>query len=480
VCKKRKTLVHRDGFKSYSLKNIVKTLGLDDVGKGDIDYSIFSKTVWTPEEQALIVKYLKQDLLLTYKLWKYMVARFEPFAEFLSEKDASRYKHITASSGSYAYKVICKMTGMLEEYNDAEDKPSKFVGGFVSVPVTESARGTIVALDFASLYPSMFIQFNLYSHTCECCKDSEKFSGNSMFSVTGKYCVKRQGIIEQTLMRLYSLRMHYKKLKDSREGVVKIIINTMYGISGSPVFHSLYNLNTAKDCTGLGQQCIKYARKELSNAGYTVLYSDTDSAYILLPEGKTLTDIKEFSRSISNTLSENTVFPWKEFDFKIDEVIKYICFFKGHGDTLNKKHYLYVTNDDKLVLKGISLVQCTCSRLSLLIFENELRQRIISGLECKFEESFIRGLILKYLAEDVSLAACQFNVKGPYTSKTSIQSQIYEMLGSGEHYLVKNHVGGAGKKVKYCTLKDAKNLRLEDIDISVFLSELSPFIKEVN
>lgn len=476
VCKKRPALMNKEGFKSFSLRNIIKTLNLDDVGKGDIDYEIFQRTEWTTEEKEQIIKYLKQDLLLTAKLWKYMVARFTPFADFLNEKDVQRYKHITSSSGAYAYKVICNLAGIEEKYNDTTAE-EKFIGAYVSTPEIESAKGIIVNLDFASLYPSSFIQFNLYSHSCTCCTDEEKFRGNTIFKTTGSYCTKKQGKIEETLKQLYQLRKQYKANKDNREYVVKIIINTMYGISGSPAFANLYNLNTAQDCTALGQQCIKWARQTLIDSGFQVLYSDTDSAYVLVPEGKTVEDIKECARYISQTLSENTPFPWSEFNFKVDDVLKYICFSKNDAGGFNKKHYLYITQDDKLVLKGIRIVRGDCSQLSVNLYEEILKNQIVENCNCKFDEDYIKFLIFEYLTQDMSLAAKTVNIKDSYACETSLQNQICKAFGPGEHHLIKNYKIGVGKKVKYCTIDEALKLNIDDLDIDSFLSELQIFIK---
>jgi DNA polymerase elongation subunit (family B) len=408
-----------------------------------------------------------------------MVDRFTPFADFLNAKDVSRYKHITSSSGSYAYKVICNMAGLEEIYNDYNiEEDEKFKGASVIEPTVESATGLVVDLDFASLYPSTFIQFNLYSHDCTCCTEEEKFAGNAVFKVRGKYCAKEQGVIENVIKRLYQMRKEFKKNKDNREYVVKIIINVMYGISGNRAFANLYKLDTASDCTGLGQQQIKYARKRLEQGGYKLLYSDTDSAFVLVPTDKTINDLKVFARQICEEIKSNVPFPWEEFDFKIDATIKYICFFKGKGDSLNMKNYLFVDTDNNLQVTGLQVIKKNCSKLSVEIFEKELKHQIIANLDCKFDKTYIVGLIKEYLTKDISLAAVAFNVKKDYKSKTSIQNQIYEMFGEGEHLLIKNYKVGTGKSIKYCKIEEAVKLKLSDLDIDIFMSELGPFIKK--
>ena len=83
---------------------------------------------------------------------------------------------------------------------------------------------------------------------------------------------------------MFLLRKEYKKQGDPKEYAIKILLNSLYGLSGTPVFKQLYNYNTASDCTAIGRQSLIHARTEFLNAGYEVLYSDTDSVYIQVPE----------------------------------------------------------------------------------------------------------------------------------------------------------------------------------------------------
>lgn len=480
VCKRRTTIIKADGFDSFKLRNIVKELKLDDEGgKGEIDYKIFMKDDWSIEEKEQIVKYTKQDLLITYKLWHYMTERFKDFTQFIPEKDVLKYKHITSSSGGFAYKAICKITGLQELYGSNTDH-EVFKGAFVSSPSQESAKGLIVCLDFASLYPFCMLQGNLYSDKCECCSKEERWHGGDFFKVSGYYCSKTQGLVEQTIKQLYLKRKEYKKTKDSREYVLKIILNSLYGISGNESFISLYSQTAAPDCTALGRRCINYARGVLSGEGFTVLYSDTDSAYVLVPPNKTLDNLMDVSRAITEFLSSQFPFGWKEeFTFKIDEIIKYIHFFKDDEEGYKKKMYLYVNKDNKLVIKGLKVIKLDCSELSTRIFEEILKPLIIKELDCKFNKKFIEEHIRRLLKEDLSLGLKRFNIKDKYDSESSIQEQIRRVYGSGEIKLIKNKVLGVGKAGKYCTLEEAKTLRFEDLDFEVYLKELEPFLKDV-
>lgn len=481
IIRKRPLLFNKDGFESFKLKYIVEALGLYEKGKGDIDYTIFFKLPeeWSDDDIQSIIKYLKQDLNSTQKLFEFAIKKFEPFAEFIEEKDARRYKHITTTAGSYAYKVICKMTGLEESYSDAPDNDEKFKGAFVSVPSVESATGTVVVLDFKSLYPFMIIQGNLYSHDCKCCKREEKWHGNvNLPGIKGYYCSKVQGIIEEKLKILFLKRQEFKRNKDVREAAMKIVINSLYGITGNPRFLQLYDLNTAEDCTYSGQQAIKYARKRLNEMGYNVLYSDTDSAYVQVPSNRSLFDLQLLATDIAKNIASWFPFPWyEEFEFKVDDILQYIHFFPNDKGDFLKKNYLYITNENKLVIKGLQIKKLTCSKLSRKIFDEDLHDKIIENLNCKFDKKYITELIENYLRHDLSLGLKRFNAKSEYNEDTSLWSQISKVYGEGEHELIKNKRIGVGKKVKYCTLDEAKNLQYSDLDINVYLDELSPFIK---
>jgi len=481
IFKKRQSVITAKPFSNFKLKTIVKELGLDTEGdKGVIDYNIFKKRPeeWTEQEKEEIQKYTKQDLLLTAKCWEYLKKRFEPFKEFLSQRDVDNYKYINTSMGHYTYKVICNQCEIMEEY-DFDTEHKKYEGAFVQAPRKESVRGKVLCFDFYSLYPMMVVHANLFSHSCKCCDPEEKWDGGTFFKVKGKYCKKRQGRIEEFVKKMFLLRKEYKAKKDEREQVVKIIINSLYGISGSPIFKSLYNINTAQDCTALARQCIKYTMGRFETSGYISLYSDTDSVYVEIPDGKSEKECIELSHSISKELSNNFSFPWDEFNLKLECKITYINFFKDSEEGFKKKHYLYVTDEGKIVIKGLQIIKKDSSAMSKLIFSKYIKDGIKNELNCKYEKKDVLDWIYNELANNRPLAAKQFSVKSQenYKNTTSIQSMITAKYGEGEHLLVKNRRIGVGKGTKYCTIEEANTLNIHDIDIDGFVQELSPFIK---
>lgn len=477
IFKKRQAVISKKPFSNFKLKTIVKELSIDEEGKGEIDYSIFQKKTWTEQEREEIVKYLKQDLNLTAKCWEWLKHKFEPFKEFMSYSDVQNYKHINTSMGAYTYKVICHLCKLPEEY-DFDTEKVDYEGAYVRKPIKEFVRGNVLCFDFASLYPMMYVHANLFSHHCKCCNDQTRWDGGIHFNIKGRYCKREQGQIEHLIKKFFLLRKEYKKNKDDREQVVKIIINSLYGVSGSPIFKSLYNLNTAQDCTALGQQCIKYAIGKFETNGYICLYTDTDSVYVEIPEGKTEHDCIELSKQISKDLSNFFPFPWEEFNLKLECKIKYIAFFKDGSGEYKKKHYLYVTEDDKLTVKGLPIVKKDCSKLSKHIFTKYIKGFIKEKHKHKFSKSEIDKFIKDELELDKSLLHKQFSIKPKdhYKNNTSIQALIFDKYGEGEHHLIRNKKIGVGKGVKYCSPKEAAHLHFTDFDLSGVYKELDAFI----
>jgi len=477
VYKKRAPLIRSGGFKSYSLKNIVKEIGLPSDGKGDIDYKIFLKDEWTKKEYDEIYAYLRQDLVVTRELWDYLILKFDNLKEFLNKRDQNNYKHITSSTGAYGYKVICHSLGLKEEYIDS-DESTPYEGAYVMTPKKEAIRGDVLYLDFASLYPMLYVHSNLFSSKCDCCTPEEKWQGNDMFEINGKYCSKKQGKMEELIKKFYLQRNEYKKVKDPRQFAIKIILNSLYGSSSKQSFKHLYSKYTASDCTSLARQSIGYAIKQLESHGYSPVYADTDSCIVEL-NGKSKEECLKLAKKISKDISNSLPFPWEEFDFKLEDVLDYIQFFKDKKGKLIKKNYIYINKAGKMTIKGMDIIKRNCSELGQQIFKNNLKPQILEKKDCLFTKEYIDGLITEYINANKLIIAKRFNIKDTeYKSKTSIYSLIKDKYGPGEIMMIKNKNIGAGKGVKYCSLEEANDLTLSDLDLEDIYKEMSPFIKD--
>lgn len=327
-----------------------------------------------------------------------------------------------------------------------------------------------------SAYPHAMFQCNLYSHCKNCTPNcNKKYSGNNMWSLRGIYCGKDSGKIETTIKNLYLLRKKYKLEKDPREFALKIILNTIYGLLGNPHFKNVYNIDSASDCTLLVREWVKLGRKMFADAGYNVIYSDTDSIF-LEDKNNDLERVREIKDNIIATIKTNVPSPSETFNMSIESGITGIWFFPDETGEYKKKNYVYIINGDVKVV-GLPIIKSNSSLLCKKVFDF-LKPDIIKNNDIKFQKSHIAGIIEQELKKYPNIVATEFHVKAPkmYESKTCISFLIAEKYGAGRHMLIKNKRIGIGKGVKYCSLEEAKQLSLNDLDLDRIWNELAPFI----
>ncbi len=90
-------------------------------------------------------------------------------------------------------------------------------------------------------------------------------------------------------------------LLDLQQNVLKVIMNTYYGVSGYARFR-LYDREIGSAVTSVGRAIIQHTRDVITGMGYTVLYGDTDSCMIQVPPGD-LDAIIRASRTMEETLN---------------------------------------------------------------------------------------------------------------------------------------------------------------------------------
>lgn len=243
-----------------------------------------------------------------------------------------------------------------------------------------------------------------------------------------------------------------------------------------------------------------------------ILVHNTDSWYIIDPfnnKEKMLAIKDKLVKDIKATLP----FPDETFDAGIDDEIKYMFFFKGDKNTMKspkdldfenfmadeddrinclknflKKNYIYVTKDDRVIVKNLGIRKKSTSKLTRTIFWQYLVPKIVEKGEVKFSKTFLTNLINTLLEKDITLASLRKEV-GPFsqyrdTSPTSLPAQISQKYGSGIHFVIPNTrmIGvGKSKSKRYCTIEEFKerNLNISNIDLTNVYKELEYFTKPV-
>jgi DNA polymerase elongation subunit (family B) len=467
-------------LKNFTLKNIIEELKLDkDIGsKGDIDYHIFQKDDWTPEELSEIKKYLKQDIDLTMLLFQWYNEQFKPLKKFLPKKEQDNLLYLKSSLAVLAYNIICNKAGLPVEFGEKTVSTQSFEGGHHIENKKELITGNIIEVDFTSAYPHAIMQGNL----CSPAKEGEEgWDGDKYYKLDGKYNNKQQGKVELALKDIFLERLKAKKEKDiPKDKSYKIIINSFYGTLGNPVFKSIYNRNSVSDTTSIVRTWLKKLAKTLNEAGYECLYGFTDSVFVLVPPPLTKETLLYQINSFIKDATSHISFPMDTFKMGVEEEIKMIWF-------VAKNCYLFVTKNNEVKYKS-TLLNTNTPPAVMKLFETYMKPIIISKLDIPFTKKELEAQIKNLLEIDLGLGAQEYKVNEltEYKVKTSLQYQISQRYGQGRHSLIPNRKGigiGLSKNTKriaglrYCTIGEFKEagLKTNDIDLTHLLSHLKPF-----
>lgn len=448
-------------FKNFKLRTVVETLGLEQL-KGEINFKVFQKRM-DEEETKKAIEYLIGDLRATHGLFRYLDKYFASFKDFLKEEDKEMYNHFACNTGTFVYKFLCHHLGIEEKYG--EKIKTNYPGGYVMQPRVEYEEGRIYCFDFNSLYPHIMMMANLFK------KKADGWDGG-IFQLKGRYDQEEWGEVSRELSTLYKMRQKLKKAKDPKQYVLKIIINTIYGLTGNSVFVNFYDTNTAADCTKIGRELTKMARDKFEERGYKVLYCDTDSVYLRDTKEDKL-ELFKAKDEIVESLKRLFPFPQETFDMGVDYEIKRIAFFK-------KKLYMFQTDDNKVVVKGLPIIKDNATPLSYKVFEMYIKPDFIKTGKYKFEFRELKDWCYELLEKNISLIGKSFNLKSLdyYKNDCNIYYQLSKKYGDGIRVFIPNFKEGPGKSVQYIPIEEAGKLKITDISIRSSLQELDYFCSE--
>ncbi len=237
-------------------------------------------------------------------------------------------------------------------------------GAYVKLP-EPGIYENIVVFDFRGLYPSIICSYNIDP-------DRMDKKGESFESPTGaKFLKEPVGLIPDVLEGLIDRRMKVKmKLKGLEKGstaynkayatsyALKILANSFYGYLGY-ARSRWYNRQCAESVTAWGRQHIKELEKKAEEAGFRVLYMDTDSVFLLLGD-KGKKEALAFLHSVNKDLPGKMELELEDF------YTRGVFVSKKHQKeaTGAKKKYAMLSEDGSIKIRGFELVRRDWSRVA--------------------------------------------------------------------------------------------------------------------
>jgi DNA polymerase-2 len=156
-------------------------------------------------------------------------------------------------------------------------------GGFVmdSVP---GLYTNVLVLDFKSLYPSIirtFLVDPLGLAAGAMRPESETIAG-----FEGARFSRTEHILPGVIESLWAARDRAKERRDvPLSRAIKILMNSFYGVLGTPACR-FYDARLATSITRRGHEVLRESRRVLEARGSTVIYGDTDSLFVRMPEDR--------------------------------------------------------------------------------------------------------------------------------------------------------------------------------------------------
>ena len=225
-------------------------------------------------------------------------------------------------------------------------KGKKYQGAIVITPKA-GIWWNVHVMDFASLYPSLIKVRNLSYETINCphqdCQD------NIVPGTTHWVCSKKQGFMSALVGFIRDVRVNWFKPKTKDDSLpvrvrsqynviqasLKVLINAAYGVFGAEYF-SFYCPPVAESTAALARFAISKTKEYCETVlGLQVIYGDTDSVFLLNPSDEAVKRLKEWSREEL------------QVDLGTDYVFRYVVLSE------RKKNYFGVTNDGKIIVKGL-------------------------------------------------------------------------------------------------------------------------------
>ncbi len=281
--------------------------------------------------------------------------------------------------------------------NIYETKEEQIKGAYVM----ESKPGIydyILVLDFKSLYPTLMITFNIDPYDFV----GKKKGKNYVCAPNGACFRNNDGILPKIIKDIMEHRAEAKKRKNEIASfALKTLLASFYGALGSPACR-FFSMDMANAITAFARSTIKETAQLIELEGYEVIYSDTDSIFVV-SRANSLDDANKIGKKIQKRVNEyyKKIIP-KKYNRKSYLELEYEkCYIKFLMPMLRgsekgaKKRYvglLKQNGKEKLDFIGLEFVRRDWTELSKT-FQLQLLDLIFHNKNVKnFVKTFVSDL----------------------------------------------------------------------------------------
>lgn len=313
-------------------------------------------------------------------------------------------------------------------------RKKSYIGGYVKEP-RPGLFEDLVVFDFRSLYPTIIITHNIDPAMldCDCCSSEEASTAPELGY---NFCQRRRGFIPETLRELVKSRAKLKREMSqydeesreyqsiyNRQWALKIIANSFYGMFGYARAR-WYSKECAESVTSFGRHYIKDTIEMAKEEGFEVIYGDTDSLHCRL-DGKSREEVNDFLNKVNENLPGI-------MELELEEFYK-------RGVFVTKKRYAMVSEDDKIVVKGLEFVRRDWASLAKRTQEGVL-EAILRDASPEKAAKAIRETTKAIKMEEVDLDDLVIH--------TQLKKPIEEYKSRGPHVAAAERLRAMGEEVE--------------------------------
>lgn len=346
-------------IKIKKLENVAEFLG-KRIEIADIEAKDIYK-YWTSGNKQKVFDYARQDVVHTYLIAQELLPMHYELSKMirLPLDDVSRIGR--------GKQVDWLLLSEAKKLGELAPNPPEIAESYEGAFVLEPARGlheNVVCLDFASMYPSIMIAFNISPDTLGCRDDCyvapevghrfRKQPDGFFKRILTMLIQKRREIKSE--MKKYDIDSPEYRLLDIKQQTLKVLTNSFYGYMGWSSAR-WYCRECAEATTAWGRHFIKLSAKIASEFGFEVLYGDTDSIFIKKPglSGKKLEiEIEKLIEKLSEELP---------IQIEVDEYYDAIFF-------VEKKRYAGLSHNGRLIVKGLEVRRGDWCELAKIVQKN--------------------------------------------------------------------------------------------------------------
>ncbi|QRV15551.1 DNA polymerase elongation subunit [Haloterrigena salifodinae] len=303
-----------------------------------------------------------------------------------------------------------------------QEAGEEYEGGAVFEPIT-GVKENVTVLDLKSLYPMCMTTINASPETKV---DPEEYDGETYVAPIGDdeihFRKEPDGVMREMITELLAEREEKKSLRneyepgsleyeqyDRQQGAVKVIMNSLYGVSGWEQFR-LYDKEAASAITATGREVIEFTETAANELDFQVTYGDTDSVMLELgPDVSTEEAIEQSFEIEEHINGRYDDFAREDLNaeahrFQIEFEKLYRRFFQAGKKKRYAGHIVWKEGKD---VNDIDIVGFEYQRSDIAPITKEVQHRVIEMIvregDVEGAKEYVNGIIEDVRTGDISL-----------------------------------------------------------------------------